>query len=229
MRAMRKGDLAFFYHSNCDVPGIVGVMRVAEEHDVDQSAFDPTHPYYDEKSDPNKPKWDCVKVEHVKTFAEIITLKELKNTPELSDMQLAQKAFGRLSVQKVTPAQWRFVLKMAREPEDLGVTSAVSGYEADTNGETDKEAVDESLDGDDIDAENLAAYGGPDDAPENALIDDGPTLAAHGTLDDVVGDEDVVKMQPKANSHRLPAHDSEPSRMEDLDEDEALASGDNVV
>ena len=35
MRAMTKGDLAFFYHSNCKVPGIVGIMEIVEEHSVD--------------------------------------------------------------------------------------------------------------------------------------------------------------------------------------------------
>lgn len=167
MRSMRKGDLAFFYHSNCAVPGIVGVMRIAEEHSVDESAFDPTHPYYDEKSNRDKPKWDCVKVEFVKKFQNIITLRELKSTPELAQMQIAQKAYGRLSVQSVTPDQWQFVLKMASEPEDLGVTSTVSGYEADTNGETDKEAVEDSVGGDDLDAsaeaDKITTYGDIDD------------------------------------------------------------------
>lgn len=35
MRAMRKGDLAFFYHSNCKVPGIVGIMEIVREHSID--------------------------------------------------------------------------------------------------------------------------------------------------------------------------------------------------
>jgi len=35
MRAMKKGDLAFFYHSNTKVPGIAGVMEIAEEHSID--------------------------------------------------------------------------------------------------------------------------------------------------------------------------------------------------
>lgn len=171
MRAMRKGDLAFFYHSNCTTPGIVGVMRVVEEHSIDESAFDPAHPYYDEKSLREKPKWDCVKVEFVKKFVEPITLKQVKNTPELSTMQLAQKAFGRLSVQRVAPDQWHTVLKMANEPGDLGVVPLVSGYEADTNGETDREAGEESVGIDDVDNAKLAAYDSSDD-----LVNDNATI-----------------------------------------------------
>ena len=213
MRAMRKNDLAFFYHSNCDVPGIVGVMRVVEEHTVDESAFDPAHPYFDEKSDRSKPKWDCVKVEFVKKFNETITLKELKSTPELSTMQVAQKAFGRLSVQKVTPAQWQFVLRMANEPEDLGVTSPVSGYEADTNGETDKEIVDETDGADDIDAENLvAAYGGLDDP-----------------LEDMTKSDDVAHVEPETNGFSVSAHGSEAKSIADLGKTETRVSGNDSL
>lgn len=35
MRAMRKGDLAFLYHSNCKVPGIAGTMEIVQEHSPD--------------------------------------------------------------------------------------------------------------------------------------------------------------------------------------------------
>lgn len=148
MRAMRKGDLAFFYHSNCDVPGIVGVMRIAEEHSVDESAFDPAHPYYDEKSDRSKPKWDCVKVEFVKKFDNMVTLKTLKTTAELSEMQIASKSYSRLSVQAVKPDEWLFVLKMAGEDPAVGQDGKPTkvfkagepeGYEAGTDGETEKE------------------------------------------------------------------------------------------
>lgn len=204
MRAMRKGDLAFFYHSNCAVPGIVGVMRIVEEHSIDESAFDPTHPYYDEKSNRDKPKWDCVKVEFVKKFQDIITLKELKSTPELSDMQIAQKAYGRLSVQSVTPDQWQFVLKMANEPDDLGVTSTVSGYEADTNGETDKELVEDSIGADDvdvgdIDAEKIAAYGDPSDASEDEDEMDVQLNGANGL---------VVNQEVQTEKNRVEALDA---------------------
>ena len=39
MRAMMKGDLSLFYHSNCKVPGIVGVMEIVEEHSVDGELY----------------------------------------------------------------------------------------------------------------------------------------------------------------------------------------------
>lgn len=174
MRAMRKGDLAFFYHSNCDVPGIVGIMRIAEEHETDKSALDPNHPYFDPKSDPAKPKWDCVKVEFVKKFENIVSLKTVKETPELAGMQLAQKSYGRLSVQRVSPSSWKHVLKMAGEPEDVGAAAEKSGYEADTNGETDKEIAEDSVglgdedeDEANVEAQKLAAYGGFDDPIED--------------------------------------------------------------
>lgn len=214
MRAMRKGDLAFFYHSNCLVPGIVGVMRVAEEHSIDESAFDPEHPYYDEKSVREKPKWDCVKVEFVKKFAEPITLKQVKNTSDLSTMQLAQKAFGRLSVQRVTPSEWQTVLKMANEPEDLGVVAVVSGYEADTNGETDKEAADESVGIDDVDAAYLTANGSADD-----LLNDDATNTKKSNLKT----PNAKSRSSFVNGLTKPTDHGE----DEAEEDEILASGED--
>ena len=42
MRAMRKGDLAFFYHSNCKVPGIAGIMEISKEHSIDRKPTTPS-------------------------------------------------------------------------------------------------------------------------------------------------------------------------------------------
>lgn len=143
MRAMRKGDLAFFYHSNCQVPGVVGVMRVVQEHTPDQSAFDPKHPYYDPKSSPGAPKWDCVHVEFVKKFDVQVSLKMMQenkgNSGELSNLQLLK--MGRLSVSAVSPKEWRFILGMANEDVSIGETDDAAvhaeGYESDTDGEID--------------------------------------------------------------------------------------------
>ncbi|KIW50897.1 hypothetical protein PV05_09675 [Exophiala xenobiotica] len=143
MRAMRKGDLAFFYHSNCPNPGIAGVMRIVAEHSTDESAFDPDHPYYDPKSDPQKPKWELVHVEFVKKFDKFISLKELKSFAQrggaLENMQMLKQ--GRLSVSAVSASEWRFILGVAGEPATLGHGTAKDGYESDVDGEGEETAA----------------------------------------------------------------------------------------
>jgi predicted RNA-binding protein with PUA-like domain len=64
---MKLGDLVFFYHSNCDTPGIVGIMKVVKEGYPDFSAFDPDDHHFDPKSDHTKPRWMMVDVQYVKT------------------------------------------------------------------------------------------------------------------------------------------------------------------
>lgn len=145
MRSMRINDLAFFYHSNCKKPAVVGVMRIVEEHSVDESAFDPDHPYYDPKSDRTKPKWELVKVEFVKKFETEIGLKELRKYGEnggvLANMQMLKQS--RLSVSGVNPDEWRFILELAGEPISLGQPSRSGGYEGDTDGEAEAHEADD--------------------------------------------------------------------------------------
>ena len=61
MRTMAVGDRAFFYHSNAKPPGIVGLMEVVETGITDPSQFDPDNKYFDPKSKPEAPRWDCVR------------------------------------------------------------------------------------------------------------------------------------------------------------------------
>lgn len=165
MRAMRQNDLAFFYHSNCAVPGIVGIMRIVQEHSPDQSAFDPNHPYYDPKSDPNNPKWDCVHVEFVKKFDTMVTLKMLQENKtrggELKDMQLLR--LGRLSVSAVSAKEWKYILSMANEDENVGENGVrggrADGYDGDTDGEIDG-GPREELNGDIASAAEMQAHRG---------------------------------------------------------------------
>ena len=120
MRAMKEGDLAFFYHSNCKVPGIVGIMEIVKEHSPDENAWDPKHPYYDAKDSPEKQKWSVVHVAFRRKFSHIISLTELKTYGQaggpLDGMDLLK--LGRLSVGKVTPAQWEYVLDLADKQVD---------------------------------------------------------------------------------------------------------------
>jgi predicted RNA-binding protein with PUA-like domain len=97
LRHTEVGDLAFFYHSNTNTPGIVGLMRVIESNIVDPTQFDPNSPYYDAKAKPDFPRWQTVKVEFVEIFPQIITLETLKQkfTPE--QLLLVRKG-NRLSV-----------------------------------------------------------------------------------------------------------------------------------
>lgn len=108
---MKLGDRAFFYHSNCDEPGIVGIMEVAREGYPDHTAFDPASKYFDPKSDPAKPTWMMVDMKYVSTLKRTITLSELKQYPELADMALVKRG-NRLSIMPITQAQWDFILSL---------------------------------------------------------------------------------------------------------------------
>lgn len=109
---MRRGDQAFFYHSNCDEPGIVGIMEIAKEAYPDFTAFDPDEKYYDPKSDPKEPRWYMVDVKFSRKFERTITLKELKEHNALQDMRLLQRG-NRLSILPVTKKQWHYILKLS--------------------------------------------------------------------------------------------------------------------
>jgi predicted RNA-binding protein with PUA-like domain len=106
---MKKGDLVFFYHSNCDEPGIVGIMKVVREGYPDHTAFDPESKYYDPKSDPDKPRWYMVDVQYQRKLRRVITLAELKSYKAMEDCPLVRKG-NRLSIMPISKRQWDFVL-----------------------------------------------------------------------------------------------------------------------
>ena len=106
---MKVGDQVFFYHSNCKVPGIVGLAEVVREGYPDHTAFDPEANYYDPKSDPDKPRWYMVDLKFLRRLKRTITLQELKEHPQLADMPLVRKG-NRLSVMPVAAAEWDFIL-----------------------------------------------------------------------------------------------------------------------
>jgi predicted RNA-binding protein with PUA-like domain len=112
MRAMQLGDLALFYHSSCDPPGVAGISRISKLARPDPSQFDPKSPYYDPKSKKDAPRWDMVEVEPVERFAELVTLETLKSDPKLEGMLVRQRGM-RLSVQPVDAKHWKRVLQLA--------------------------------------------------------------------------------------------------------------------
>lgn len=110
---MKKGDLAFYYHSNADPSAIVGICEVVREGYPDHTAFDPTHDYFDQNSDPDAPAWYMVDVRAVEQLARPVTLPEIKNEPRLAEMALVR--VGRLSVVPVDALEWQVVLEMSKQ------------------------------------------------------------------------------------------------------------------
>ena len=109
---MKRGDRAFYYHSNAEPSAIVGICEVVRESYPDHTAFEPAHPYYDAESVRATPTWFMVDVKAVEALARPVTLPEIKASATLRDMALIK--VGRLSVVPVTPAEWKIVLGMSR-------------------------------------------------------------------------------------------------------------------
>ena len=107
---MKLGDGVLFYHSSTQPIGIAGLAEVVKKAYPDYTAFDPKDIHYDPKSDPDKPIWYMVDVKFVKTCKSIIPLDRLKVVPNLKNMVLFK--YGRLSVQPVTPEEWKTILSL---------------------------------------------------------------------------------------------------------------------
>lgn len=114
LREMKKGDLAFFYHSSCDTVGIAGIVSIARDAYPDPTAFDRKNDHYDAESDPDKPRWYMVDVKLVRKFDRVITLDELRShvTGKLKSM-IVLKRGNRLSITPVTKSEWEFIESLA--------------------------------------------------------------------------------------------------------------------
>ena len=108
---MQVGDQAFFYHSNCKVPGIMGTMEIASKAYPDHTAFDPSEKYFDSKSDPENPRWLMVDVRYIRHLDQMITLSKLRLQKQIADMKLLQRG-NRLSVLPLSKKEWQYILNM---------------------------------------------------------------------------------------------------------------------
>jgi predicted RNA-binding protein with PUA-like domain len=106
---MKVGDQAFFYHSNCDPSGIVGIIEIARAGYPDFTAFDPEDSHYDPKSKKDSPTWFMVDVRFIKKLRRLIPLAELKQNPALNNFALVRKG-NRLSVMPVSKSEWQAIL-----------------------------------------------------------------------------------------------------------------------
>jgi len=111
---MKKGDLVFFYHSNCKIPGIVGIMEIVTEAYPDFTALDPESNYHDPKSTNENPRWCMVDVKFKEKFKDTISLEQLRNINGLKDMLILRKG-NRLSITPLTEKEWKLINKIAKD------------------------------------------------------------------------------------------------------------------
>ncbi len=97
MRAMKPGDLGFFYHSMKE-KSVVGIVEVIAQAHPDSTTDDP--------------RWECVDIKAVRPFVEPVSLDEIKADPRLEEMVLVKNS--RLSVQPVTAEEWETVCAMGQ-------------------------------------------------------------------------------------------------------------------
>jgi predicted RNA-binding protein with PUA-like domain len=194
MRAMKLGDLAFFYASQGKQPGITGIVEVVKEHEPDFTVTDPSSIGFvepDKRSKENQ--WSLVHVEFRKKLSKPVSLKELlkysSGTAVLKDMQMMKQS--RLSVSKVSEKEWNFI-----------VDALIEGYEDETDRfEDSSDGVDEST--------PMPNIGGGDQATEGAnVVDDDGLIDVDG--DDVnailsADDEVMEEVELPADNSSLPA------------------------
>ncbi|AEL08466.1 MULTISPECIES: EVE domain-containing protein [Xanthomonas] len=110
---MQVGDGVFFYHSNCKVPGIVGIAKVASTAYPDETQFDPASDYHDPKAKREDPRWMLVDVAFERKLKRTIALDEIKQHADALGEGFPLIARGnRLSILPVTAAQWKLLLAM---------------------------------------------------------------------------------------------------------------------
>jgi predicted RNA-binding protein with PUA-like domain len=114
LKAMKKGDRVFFYHSNASPSAVAGIAEVVKEAYADPTALDPRHDHFDPKSKPEAPTWFMVDIKAVEKLKRPVALDEIKKTKSLAGMALVK--LGRLSVSPVTEAEWKTIIDLSNRP-----------------------------------------------------------------------------------------------------------------
>lgn len=130
MKSMKTGDRVLFYHSNCKSPGIAAFAEVSREAYPDYTAWDPSHPYFDAKTDKDNPKWFMVDVTFQTRASHFVSLALLKRIAASSPTPPADVKYigkdgasaitamalinrGRLSVQPVEKIAYTVIQQLA--------------------------------------------------------------------------------------------------------------------
>jgi predicted RNA-binding protein with PUA-like domain len=113
MRQMQVGDGVLFYHSSCEVPGIVGTATIVSAAYPDPTQFDPRSDYFDARSTREEPRWSLVDVAFERKLARTIPLEEIRQHADRlgEDFALIRRG-SRLSVLPVSAAQWKLLLSL---------------------------------------------------------------------------------------------------------------------
>lgn len=111
---VRLGDLAFFHHSSCKQPGIVGIVQVVRGGYPDPSAWNPNSPSFDPTSTPERPRWYAADVKLVDRFNQVIGLAELKRHLQPTRMPLLRRG-NRLSIMPIEAERWKYILSLINQ------------------------------------------------------------------------------------------------------------------
>jgi len=111
---IKVGDGVIFYHSNASPAAAVGLAEVVRAGYADATQFDPKSDYHDPDATPDDPRWFMVDIKLKEKFVRPLPLDELRAHPALADMVLLRRG-SRLSVQPVTPAEWKVLVALGRK------------------------------------------------------------------------------------------------------------------
>ncbi len=111
--SMKLNDRVLVYHSNAEPSCVVGTARITKTAYPDPTAWDPSDPHFDPKTDPNKPRWFMVDITLESIFKVPLALADLRLVPELSKMELLRKG-SRLSVQTVRAEEFSKIWRLGK-------------------------------------------------------------------------------------------------------------------
>jgi len=110
---VKVGDGVLFYHSRVKPMAVAGTAKVVKAGYADDAQFDKRSRYYDDKATRAEPRWIMVDIKLNEIFPQPVTLDEMRTMAALDKMVLLRRG-SRLSIQPVSGAEWRAVLKRGR-------------------------------------------------------------------------------------------------------------------
>lgn len=119
---VKVGDLVLIYHSVVRPPVIPGIATVVREAYPDHNSWDPTSPFFDQRTAPGEARWVMVDIQAVHGFEPPITRFELKADPRLEDMMVI-KPGQQVPIQPVLPLEWEAIMMMRSKKGERGEDS----------------------------------------------------------------------------------------------------------